>query len=204
MLAKVKALLATAENRESFFARILEFFPSSAPEFQLIQQAYNDAKDAFRGINREDGDRYFEHIRFVTLIVIDYLRVKNHEVVIAALLHDIVEDVDSWDIDRIRERFGSRAALLVDYLTKPKGYPSKEIRNRNYHNRFANAPRDFFFIKLADRLHNLLTLGSCPKEKQLRKIKETEQFYLPHAESEMILYHEIIAALDELRESMAA
>ena len=105
MLARMEFLKA-AENRETFFKRISYFFPTLDPRYKLIEKAYNAAKDAFRGVFRDDNEtRYFEHIRAVTLILVDYLRVKNYEIIVAALLHDIVEDVPSWTIERVRAEF---------------------------------------------------------------------------------------------------
>jgi len=193
--------LSGAENRESFFRRIKLYYPTLDPRYQAMERAYNTAKDVFRGTLRDDGERYFEHLRAVTLILIVYLRVIDHEMIIAALLHDLVEDFPHlWSIERVRQEFGQRVAYLVEYLTKPSKdeYPKKEDRDHAYHSRFAAAPREFFLIKLADRWHNLLTLGGCPKEKQVRKVAETVQHYLPHAEKHGILLHEIEAALKAL------
>src|SRR3989344_1233213 len=187
--------LTDAENRESFFRRISYFFPTLDWRYQLIVKAYDDAKDAFRGKYRDDGEtRYFEHIRAVVLILIDYLRVKDHRIIIAALLHDIVEDIPSWTIQKVEARYGKEVALLVEYMTKPpkEDYGSKEERDAVYHSRFRGAPRKFFLIKLADRLHNLLTLWTCTEEKRKRKIEETRMHYLPYAERHFILYHEIL------------
>lgn len=197
MLARMEFLKA-AENKESFFRRISYFYPTLDPRYQLIQRAYNDAKDAFRGLYRDDQEtRYFEHIRVVTLILIDYLRVTDHEMIIAALLHDIVEDIPSWTIGRVRAEFGERVAFLVEYLTKPPKheYTSKEERDRAYHSRFLFAPREFFLLKLADRFHNMITLWNCDGEKRKRKIEETRNHYLPHAEKHLILYHELLEAI---------
>ncbi|MEK7642602.1 MAG: HD domain-containing protein [Patescibacteria group bacterium] len=193
--------LKAAENRGTFFKRISCFFPTLDPRYKLIEKAYQIAKDAFRGIYRDDKEtRYFEHIRAVTLILIDYLRVKDYEIIVAALLHDIVEDIESWTIERVRIEFGDKVALLVEYMTKPpeEDYGSKTERDILYHSRFRFAPREFFLIKLADRLHNTLTLWSCTEEKRRRKIEETVKYYLPYAEEHFILYHELVEAIEVL------
>ena len=199
MLKERMPFLSAAENRESFFRRIALIFPESDDRYQAILRAYNDAKDAFRGKPREDGQRYFEHLRAVALILIDYMRIDDHELIIAALLHDIVEDIPSWTIGRVREGYGNRVAKLVDYLTKPakSHYPNKEERISVYHRRFRKAPREFFLIKLSDRLHNLLTLAACPPEKRARKIAETKEHYVHYAELHFFLLHEIEEALAE-------
>lgn len=189
--------LSQAENRETFFKRVGIFFPTLDTRFQEIEKAYSTSKDAFRGIKREGGDRYFEHLRAVALILIVHLRIKDHKLIIAALLHDIVEDVPSWNINRVKTQFGTDVALLVEWLTKPptEKFNSKGERDRVYHERFALAPREFFFIKLADRLHNVITLDKCSPEKRTRKIEETKRYYLPFAESHLILLHELEEAV---------
>lgn len=204
ILTRLIALLQSgSENRETFFARIVLFFPILDPRYLAIERAYNAAKDAFREIKREGGQRYFEHLRAVALILIVHLRVKNHNIIIAALLHDLVEDCPEWTIQRVRAEFGDEVALLVDFLTKHK-FPGKtdEECAAIYHERFRFAPREFFLIKLADRLHNLITLWACSPEKRRRKIAETRAHYLFWAEEHCILIHEIEGAIELLENDM--
>jgi guanosine-3',5'-bis(diphosphate) 3'-pyrophosphohydrolase len=195
--------LKAAENKPSFFRRVALHFPSLDWRYQLIEQAYDDAEAAHKGATRDDGKTaYFEHIRAVALIILEYLRVKDYEIIIASLLHDIVEDCPEWTIERVRLKYGDRVAQLVQYLTKPfSEYPDKAERERVYHNRFQFAPRDFFLIKLADRFHNLYTLWSCTIEKRRRKIEETRLYYLPYAERELILLHEIEWAIEKVEKA---
>ncbi len=189
--------LAEAENRELFFKRIGQFLPSFDPRYREIERAYDYAKDAFREIYREGGERYFEHLRAVALILIEYLRVRDHELIIAALMHDIVEDKAEWTIERVAKEFGRRVATLVQYLSKPDDaeIPDKHEQEEVYHARFRFAPREFFLIKLADRLHNLLTLDKRPREKRIAKVEETRRYYMPYAEQECILIQELEHAL---------
>lgn len=175
------------ESRETFFLRIARIYPETDYRYKLIVKAYNTAKDAFRDINREGGERYFEHLRSVTLILVDHLRIKDHDLICAGILHDIVEDIPSWTVERVALEFNTNIASLVDWLTKTDG--------NNYNQRLAFAPRDVKIIKLADRLHNLTTLWSCSKEKRIRKIDETRRYYLPLAEQEIVLIHEIEQAI---------
>lgn len=190
--------LEAAENRETFLKRIALIYPRSDPRFKSIEHAYNLMKDAFRGVAREDGQRYFEHLRAVALILVEYLRVRDHRLIIAALCHDSVEDVEYWTINRVEQEFGEYVARLVDYLTRPNKaeYPDKAQRDHVYHSRFRAAPREFFLIKLADRLHNILTLDACPEEKRERKLEETRHYYLPYAEEQLILLHELEEAVE--------
>jgi GTP pyrophosphokinase len=192
---KKLSFFSQSENRGSFFARIGSLYPESDKRYCLIKKAYDTAKDAFRKKYRESGERYFEHLRCVALIQIDMLYIYHHPDAYilngAALLHDIVEDIPSWPIERVREEFGEKVAELVDWLTK---------RNeKEYHERFINAPRNFFLVKLPDRLHNMLTIWSCSREKILRKIEETEKYYLPFAEQHLILARELHEAVAQAK-----
>lgn len=199
MLEKM-VFLKAAENRDTFFKRIALLFPRSDPRFQKIEKAYDTFEDAFRHVARDGGEKYFEHLRAVALIVIDWLRVTDYELIIASLGHDVVEDIDSWTIDRVRLEFGDRVAFLIDWMTKPpvEEHGSKEARDKMYHDRFKFAPREFFLLKLPDRFHNLTTLWSCTPEKRARKIAETKLYYVRYAEEQLILYHEIQEAIDNL------
>lgn len=199
MLQKIRSILANAKDRQSFFKIIASIYPTLDPRYKLIEKAYNDAKDAFRGKSRESGERYFEHLRAGALIQVVYLRVRDHRLTAAELLHDIVEDTPSWTIERVKEEYGNEIGLHLEWVTKPEHiFSSKEECLRVYHSRFSEAPREFFLIKFPERLHNMLTLWPCSKEKQRRKIEETKRYYLPHAEKHLILLHELEAAIEEL------
>ncbi len=198
MLERVVLLLKENRDRAAFFAVVELYYPKSSDEYALIESAYNTAKDAFRNELRESGERYFEHLRAVALILLVYLRVRDAAIIAAALLHDIVEDIDGWNEDRVSLKFGRRVAGLVQWVTKPNVTlfgDDKEARNRTYHQNLNRAPRDAILIKLADRLHNLITLWDVPEDKQRRKVRETQDFYLSLAEKEIVLIHEIEAAL---------
>jgi len=201
MLEKVRKILETKKNRESFFSVVGRYFPRFSDDYKLIEQAYNTAKDAFRNQSREDGERYFEHLRGVAIILMAYLRVRDANVIVAALLHDIAEDIPGWDEGRLALEFNQTVAVLVWWISKPsleKFEGDKEARNRAYHQNLHRAPRESLLIKLADRLHNLLTLWGCSEEKQRRKITETQDFYLSIAEDQVVLIHEIEAAINEI------
>lgn len=198
--------LEHAGNREAFFRRIKELYPPTDERYRSIENAYITAKRTFRHVIREDGDRYFEHLRAVALILIVYLRVKDPDLIVAALLHDIVEDCPQWPNERVRAEFGDRVADLLGWLSKPSKaeYPEKVDRDRVYHARLAQAPRDVLIIKLADRLHNMLTLSACDPEKRQRKLEETRRYYLPLAEREILLIPELEDAIAIVEESLLA
>lgn len=206
MLAKLPYLLHPG-NKEEFLRRIELIYPYPDEKFLFIERAYRTAKDAFRDVLRDDHlTRYFEHLRIVTLIVVNHLRVIDANVIASALLHDIVEDISGWTVRRVEEEFGTPVAKLIAYLSKPplsEFGGDKEARNHAYHRRFMNAPREFFYVKLADRLHNIVTLGAWPLEKQKTKIIETRRYYMPYAEREKILIHELEEAMEVIEATWA-
>ena len=204
MLDRVRKLIESRTDRQTFFQLVDQRFPRGSAEYQLIERAYSTAKDAFRTLQREGGERYFEHLRSVALILMVHMRVRDANIIAAALLHDIVEDIANWSQDRVAVEFNRAVALLVWWVTKPNLVEfdnDKEERNRIYHQNLNRAPREAIIIKLADRLHNLITLWDVDAEKQLRKVRETQDFYLSLAEKEIILIHEIEQALNEIMNS---
>lgn len=199
-LDNLRTLLAERTDRKSFFTLVGRHYPYGSRDYLLIEEAYDTAKNAFRAKVRDGGGRYFEHLRGVALIVMEYLRQHDAEIIAAALLHDIIEDVKGWDQLRLAAKFTPHVSQLVWWVTKPDvaNYGGdKEARNRAYHENLRRAPRDAILIKLADRLHNLLTLWDTEDEKRVRKVRETQDFYLPLSELHIILIHEIESALQE-------
>ena len=146
------------------------FIPSQA---RLIMMAYRFSKYGHRGQERDSGGRYFEHPRAASLILL-HQGILDHEVIIATLLHDVLEDsfILTWeDLEYI---FNSEVCTLVKLVTKEPGL-SKDI----YWSRLAGGSPRAWLVKLADRLHNLSTLGDWTPERQIKKVKETRQKILP-------------------------
>lgn len=199
------SFLFGVETRETFFKRISKFLPELDPNYKRIEMAYDDAEAAFKGITRDGGGGYFEnHLVPVTLIVVDYLEIRDPDIICAALLHDILEDTD-WTVERLRRRYGERVALLVYYATEPTAeeFGSREAAELVYLDRFKSAPRDFFLVKLPDRLQNLTTLGARPRDKQISKVEETELHYMQYAREHLILLPELREVLQLWRKQFA-
>jgi len=195
------------ENRKAFFRRVTEYYPPRSKEYGLIKLAYDYAKDGFRGKNRKDDiTRSFEHPRGACLILMDYLGIVKPWMIIALLLHDVVEDLDEWTVGRIEEIFGRKVARMLERLTKPSekdGY-SKEEALRVYFQWFTTAKRSFFVLKLCDRLYNLLTIESLSPAKQREMIQETKTYFVRYARKYGILYREILGAIRVAEERLSA
>ncbi|WP_020615836.1 RelA/SpoT family protein [Paenibacillus daejeonensis] len=152
-------------------------------ELQSIREAYDFAEQAHHGQVRKSGEPYILHpVAVADLIVNMRMDVIS---IIAALLHDVVEDT-TVALDEVRSRFGETCAMLVDGLTKLEKirFRSKEEQqNENYRKMFVAMAQDIrvILIKLADRLHNMRTLKFQSEESQRRIAYETLEIFCPIA-----------------------
>lgn len=181
------------ENHKSFLNRFrLKITPADLKklDFAYVMAKYGHGKQI-----RDCGVRYFEHLRSTSLILIDELGITDVEIIIASLLHDMLEDNFLLDVERINFTFGERVAMIVNTVSKPRKndlrFSSDEQRNACYFEQIANSETCCKIVKLADRLHNVRTLSSCQEEKQRRKVKETKIVYLPLIEKISEEYPEV-------------
>jgi GTP pyrophosphokinase len=150
---------------------------------KVIRKAYNLAVDAHSDMRRKSGEPYIYHPLEVALIVAKEIGLGTTSIV-AAFLHDVVEDTDYTleDIDRL---FGEKVARIIDGLTKISGVFDQNIslQAENFRKMLLTLSEDVrvILIKLADRLHNMRTLGSMPAYKQLKIASETLYIYAPLA-----------------------
>ena len=176
-----------SESIESLFANMEQRI--SAEDMQRVRNAYALAAEAHKEQRRKTGEPYIIHPIAVARIVAEELELGANPV-IAAFLHDVVEDTD-YTIKDIRERFGDDVAFLVGVVTKQKKdkyEKSKQVDN--YRQILASVQYDVraILIKLADRLHNMRTLDSMRPDKQMKIAGETDYFYAPLA-NRLGLYH---------------
>ncbi len=139
-------------------------------ELRRVMRAYKLAKNGHKGQLREDGERYFEHPKAVALILVNELKLFDADTIIIALMHDLQEDAFILDWEDIEDIFGANVLRCVRAVTKEP--------NKDYLGNLLEAPTAALFVKLADRLHNLRTLGACRPEKQLKQVKETREKYV--------------------------
>lgn len=154
----------------------------SADDLKRIREAFEFASKAHEGQMRKSGDPYIVHPVAVAMIVSKELELGANPV-IAAFLHDVVEDT-TYTIDDIQKRFGKDVAFLVSVVTKKdSGHYEVSKQVDNYKQMLNSIHYDIraLLIKLADRLHNMRTLGSMPPQKQVKIAGETDFFYAPLA-----------------------
>lgn len=168
------------EMKEEFFRRVEERV--QAVDIPRIQAAYDLAADAHSSQIRKSGIPYITHPISVARIACVELGLGTNPI-IAALLHDVVEDTD-YTITDIRDRFGEDVAFLVDVLTKKERAEYKVSKQiDNFKQMLDSIQYDIraLLIKLSDRLHNMRTLGSMRADKQMKIASETDYFYAPLA-----------------------
>ncbi len=151
---------------------------------ELIDKAFRFANEAHRDMYRNSGEPYIIH-------PINVARIVNQEMglgarsVVAALLHDVVEDT-GIPLEAISKEFGSKIASLIDGLTKISGTYNKEthsLQAENFRKMLMTLSDDIrvILIKIADRLHNMRTLDSMPEHKRMKVAGETIYLYAPLA-----------------------
>lgn len=152
-------------------------------DLNRIREAYEFADQAHFGQMRKSGEPYILHPLAVADILVNMQM--DTTSVIAALLHDVVEDT-TVSLEVVHEKFGATCAMIVDGLTKLEKIKFKskeEHQNENYRKMFVAMAQDIrvILIKLADRLHNMRTLKHQSEEAQRRIADETLEIFCPIA-----------------------
>ena len=152
-------------------------------DWELIRKAFFLAKEAHKGVLRRSGEPYILHPLAVAKIVVEEigLGVKS---VAAALLHDVVEDT-AYTVEEIDTIFGEKIAYMVDGLTKMAGVVNTDTsKQAAYFRKVLLTLSDdvrVILIKIADRLHNMRTMASMPRDKQVKISSETLYLFAPLA-----------------------
>ncbi len=160
-------------------------------EFNLVQKAFDFANEAHKNVRRRSGEPYILHPIAVAKIVVGDIGLGCKSIV-AALLHDVVEDTE-YTTEDIRNLFGDKVATLVDGLTKIKTvldnenkdyqYAPESLQAENFKRILLTLNDDVrvVLIKLADRLHNCRTIEFMPEHKRDKILSETMFIFIPLA-----------------------
>ncbi len=174
---------AKSENVSTFAALSEKLGYLSKAELKQVREAYKFAEKAHEGTFRHSGEPYITHPLAVAGLVADWRL--DVQAVMAALMHDSMEDCDVTKA-QIAELFGTPTADLVDGLTKLDKLQfntREESQAESFRKMLLAMARDVrvILVKLADRLHNMRTMGAMPSDKRHRIARETLEIYAPIA-----------------------
>jgi len=159
-------------------------FIRSDEDRNLIRKAFDLSHEAHREMRRKSGEPYIVHPLCVSRIVVEEIGLGTTSVV-AALLHDVVEDNPEYTLDFINSQFGPKVTMIVDGLTKISDVfdNNSSLQAENFRKMLLTISDDVrvILIKLADRLHNMRTLDALSSEKQIKIANETIYLYAPLA-----------------------
>ena len=157
-------------------------------ELEMIQKAFDFANEAHKGVRRRSGEPYILHPIAVAKIVVSNIGL-GYKSIVAALLHDVVEDT-TYTVDDLRNLFGDKVAAIVEGLTKIKTVLDNEDKAEQKSMQAENFKRILLtlnddvrvvLIKLADRLHNCRTIEYMPEHKRDKILSETMFVFIPLA-----------------------
>ncbi len=156
----------------------------SKEEKALIRKAFDVALEAHKDVRRKSGEPYIFHPIAVAQIVAEEIGLGTTAIV-CALLHDVVEDTE-MSLDDMKRLFGPKAAQIIDGLTKISGVIDQSnvsMQAENFRKILLTLAEDVrvILIKIADRLHNMRTLGAMSPKSQLKIASETLYLYAPLA-----------------------
>ena len=187
------------EEIERRHQRLLDVWQTrkEAQDLAEVDKAFYFAVEAHKDQRRRSGEPYIYHPIEVATIAAHDIGLGRTSI-ICALLHDVVEDT-KYTLDDIREMFGEKVSRVVDGLTKFDNLEGAEsAQAENFKKVISSLSYDIrvVLIKLSDRLHNMRTLDSMPKHKQLKIASETSYIYAPLAYR--LGLHAIRIELDDL------
>ena len=157
-------------------------------ELDVIQKAFEFANEAHKGVRRRSGEPYILHPIAVAKIVVSNIGL-GYKSIVAALLHDVVEDTH-YTVEDLRSLFGDKVATIVEGLTKIKTVLDNEDKAQKKSMQAENFKRILLtlnddvrvvLIKLADRLHNCRTIEFMPEHKRDKILSETMFVFIPLA-----------------------
>lgn len=184
----------TEEEKREILRRYRHLLKTASPYFkegdaQLIKKAFRTAADGHIEMRRKTGEPYIFHPIAVAQIVVEEINL-GPTAIAAALLHDVVEDTEVT-IEEIEREFGTKIAKIVDGVTKISTTDVKDFEfDRNISQQAENFRKMLLtlsddvrviMVKIADRLHNMRTLDSMARHKQLKIASETIYIYAPLA-----------------------
>jgi GTP diphosphokinase / guanosine-3',5'-bis(diphosphate) 3'-diphosphatase len=181
-------VIDTEQEKKEIISRYRRLLRKAKPilkdgDAKLIKKAFTISLQAHKDMRRKSGEPFIFHPLAVAEICVEEIGLGTTSI-ISALMHDVVEDTDMELVD-IERNFGKKIAKIIDGLTKIRGvfeYGTSQ-QAENFRKMLFTLSEDVrvILIKLADRLHNMRTLDSMPRNKQLKVANETIYLYAPLA-----------------------
>src|SRR5690606_23861582 len=176
------------EERKEILKRYRKLLRLAKPllkpgDAKIIKKAFTVSSEAHKDMRRKSGEPYIYHPLDVAILCVEEIGLGTTSVV-AALLHDVVEDTD-WELEDIEREFGPKVGQIIDGLTKISGVfeygSSQQAENfRKMLITLCGGVR-VMLLKLDDRLNDMRTLDSMPRNKQLQIDSKTKYLYAPLA-----------------------
>lgn len=184
-------MLETCRYSAQLINRLKELAQDNQIDFEQVNKAVSWAKKYHGKQKRKSGEPYYTHPLEVAYIVSKYS--PKTDVIVSAILHDIVEDTEIT-VGIIIDNFGNRIAEMVDRLTRDRPDRTKLSVEQILANAYHFQDKEVILIKLVDRIHNMQTINAKSLDKQLKTTNETfdlfivYSIYINNKEIEQILY----------------
>jgi GTP pyrophosphokinase len=187
-MVETKVLIDEEEEKKQIISRYRKLLRHAKPflkdnDAKEIKKAFYISMEAHKNMRRKTGEPYIYHPLEVADICVNEIGLGTTSI-ISALLHDVVEDTE-WELRDIKREFGPKITRIIDGLTKISGVPGHSVSEQaeNFRKMLLTLSKDtrVILIKLADRLHNMRTMDSMPRHKQLKIASETFYLYAPLA-----------------------
>src|ERR671913_189660 len=181
-------VIDTEQEKKEIISRYRRLLRKAKPilkegDARLIKKAFTISLEAHKDMRRKSGEPFIFHPLTVAEICVEEIGLGTTSI-IAALMHDVVQDTDI-ELADIERMFGKKISKIVDGLTKIRGVfeYGTSAQAENFRKMLFTLSEDVrvILIKLADRLHNMRTLDSMPRNKQLKVASETIYLYAPLA-----------------------
>jgi GTP pyrophosphokinase len=192
------------EFTKNAFAKLVKEFEENTDDVVKITKAFSTAADLHSGQSR-DGSKepYINHALKVALILSDELKMRDVDLICAALLHDILQEGNNSEkLDQIKKNFGENVFNIVQTLTEhPSANENRQQSLESYFQNISNSPKTLRVVELADRLDNVRFFkNAVKKDKAIRYKEETQKYVVPIAEqTDETLAFKLSVALYEIK-----
>ncbi len=194
------------EFTKNAFAKLVKEFEENTDDVVKITKAFSTAADLHSGQSR-DGSKepYINHALKVALILSDELKIRDVDLICAALLHDILQKGNNSEtdkLDQIKKNFGENVYNIVQTLTEhPSANETRQQSLESYFQNISKSPKTSRVVELADRLDNVRFFkNAVKKDKAIRYKEETQKYVVPIAEqTDETLAFKLTVALYEIK-----